>query len=145
MVFEEGEHTADILMHVRAGSLQELYAEAGHALMATMYLGSADPIVITSFEVTGESLEALLHAFLSELLFLSESENIVYSDISVSIHQNDDRVLTLMATLKGEPFERTKHGGGSEVKGVSFCGMSIRHIPEQDEAEQYALDILFDV
>ena len=135
MPFEERDHTADILMHVRAPDIPSLFAECGHALMATMYQGRAGADTAYSFTVTGKDPEQLLQAFLSELLCLTETENVVFSDISVTI-SND----LLTAVLAGEPFDREKHGGGTEVKGISFCGLAIRQ-----EHNEYVLDILFDV
>lgn len=135
MSFEEREHTADILMHVRAPDIPSLFAECGHALMATMYRGEAGSGSNYSFTVTGTDSVQLLQAFLSELLCITETENVVFSDISVIISGDH-----LTASLSGEPFNRARHGGGTEVKGISFCGLAIRQ-----EADEYVLDILFDV
>ncbi|HWQ67719.1 MAG TPA: archease [Methanospirillum sp.] len=135
MTFQEREHTADILMHVSAPDLPELFAECGRALMATMYRGVARPDITHTFRVDGSDPEQLLQAFLSELLCLTEIENVVFSDISVSIDGPN-----LSAVLAGEPFDAGRHGGGTEVKGISFFGLKICR---QDD--EYVLDILFDV
>lgn len=135
MSFEEREHTADILMHVRAPDLCSLFSECGHALMAVMYRGDSGSGLSYSFTVTGTDQEQLLQAFLSELLCLTETENVVFSGITVTIEGD-----LLTATLSGEPFDREKHGGGTEVKGISFFGLAIRK-----EEDEYVLDILFDV
>jgi SHS2 domain-containing protein len=135
MTFEEREHTADILMHVTAPDIPTLFSECGRALMATMYRGKADSDCVHSFTVTGTDNEQLLQAFLSELLWLTETENVVFSDISVSIQKG-----TLSAVLSGELFNREKHGGGTEVKGISFFGLEITQMNGE-----YELDVLFDV
>ena len=135
MSFEEREHTADILMHVRAPDLPTLFVECGHALMATMYRGEAHPGCTFSFSVTGTNPEQLLQAFLSELLCLTETENVVFSEITVTL--GDD---SLDALLSGEIFNHSEHGGGTEVKGISFCGLAITQ-----QNDEYLLDVLFDV
>ena len=135
MPFEEKEHTADILMHVWASDMPSLFVECGHALMAIMYPGDANPDCSFSFHVTGRDSEELLQAFLSELLCLTEIENVVFSDITVTISDG-----CLVASLSGELFDREKHGGGTEVKGISFNGLAITQ-----KNDEYALDILFDV
>ena len=135
MPYEEREHTADILMHVHAPDIPMLFAECGHALMEIMYPGNARPEITHFFTVTGTDLEQLLQAYLSELLCLSEIENVVFSDISVILGEG-----SLDATLSGETFDRDVHGGGNEVKGISFCGLDITK-----QNDEYALDILFDV
>lgn len=135
MPFEEREHTADILMHVWASDIPTLFSECGRALMATMYRGDAKPERTYSFTVTGNDTEQLLQAFLSELLCLTEIENVVFGDITVTIAEGE-----LTAVLSGEPFNRQIHGGGTEVKGISFFGLSVGR-----QNNEYVLDILFDV
>ena len=135
MPFEEGEHTADILMHVRAPDIPMLFIECGHALMATMYRGDARPDCTYTFSVTGTDPEQLLQAFLSELLCLTETENVVFSEISVTLGDG-----CLDAILSGELFNPAVHGGGTEVKGISFCGLAITR-----QNDEYVLDVLFDV
>lgn len=135
MSFEEREHTADILMHVRAPDIPALFVECGHALMAVMYQGEAGPDCTFTFSVTGTNHEQLLQAFLSELLCLTETENVVFSGIAVTL--GDD---SLEAVLSGEVFNPAVHGGGTEVKGISFSGLAITQ-----QNDEYVLDILFDV
>ncbi len=135
MPFEEREHTADILMHVWACDLPTLFSECGRALMTTMYRGDARPENTYSFTVTGSDTEQLLQAFLSELLCLTEIENMVFSDISVTFGEG-----CLTADLSGQPFDRQIHGGGTEVKGISFFGLEVSR-----QNHDYVLDILFDV
>lgn len=135
MSFEEREHTADILMHVRAPDVRSLFTECGHALMSVMYTGTARADLPFSLSVTGSNPEQMLQAFLSELLCLTEIENVVFSDISVSISGDQ-----LTARLLGEAFDRERNGGGTEVKGISFSGLSVRQ-----ENGEYVLDVLFDV
>jgi SHS2 domain-containing protein len=135
MPFEEREHTADILMHVWACSIANLFEECGHALMAIMYNGDARPDCTYSFTITGTDNEQLLQAFLSEMLCLTETENVVLSDIRVHISEG-----SLTADLKGEVFDRSRHAGGTEVKGISFSGLSITQ-----QNGEYELDVLFDV
>ncbi|NLV26879.1 MAG: archease [Methanomicrobiales archaeon] len=135
MSFEEKEHTADILMHIRAGNLEDLFSEAGHALMKTIYRGQTKQEMEISIQVVGETPEHLLHSFLSELLFESEVANIVFSEFLVTIEDNKARII-----MRGEPFCSPVHGGGTEVKGISWHNLSITR-----EKDEYSCDILFDV
>ncbi len=135
MSFEEREHTADILMHIRAPDIPSLFRDAGNALMKTMYRGTARPKEETSIMITGSSLEQLLHGFLSEILFESEVQNLVICEFEIQIDEG-----TLIAKLRGEPFNPSVHGGGTEVKGISWHGLSIRQ-----EENEYTCDVLFDV
>ncbi|MDD1723926.1 MAG: archease [Methanospirillum sp.] len=135
MSFEERDHTADILMHITAPDLEGLMTDAASALMTIMYRGSARPVRDVKITVQGLSPEHLLHAFLSEVLYVSEVENLVFSDIRISIRDGE-----LHATLAGEPFNQKLHGGGAEVKGISWYGLSICK-----DKNEYSCDVLFDV
>ncbi|MDX8551741.1 archease [Methanospirillum sp. J.3.6.1-F.2.7.3] len=135
MSFEEREHTADILMHIRAPDLCRLFTDAGRALMKTMYRGEAKPVQDVIISVSGDTIEHLLHGFLSELLYESEVQNLVFSYFDITISEGEIR-----AVLKGELFDPKIHGGGTEVKGISWYGLSIK----QDQNE-YFCDVLFDV
>jgi len=85
--------------------------------------------------IESSDIESLLIDFLSEVLFISEVESLVFSEASLRING-----LSLIAELKGEPFDPARHSGGSEVKGISYSGLAITH-----DANGYMLDIIFDV
>lgn len=135
MSIEELEHTADVRMRVRAPTLEELFSEAARALMMVMYGSPGKGGRTMNVSVSGHDLESLMHAFLSELLFLSEVEGMVFSDAEVMI-RND----TIEGTVRGESFNPDVHSAGQGVKGISFSGLSIVH-----EQGSYILDVIFDV
>jgi len=135
MSFEELEHTADIRVRVKAGSLEDLFSEAARALMVIMY-GVADPgILRRHVEVEGRDIISLMHAFLSEVLFVSEVDDLVVSGAEVRLSGTG-----LEGDLFGEPFSREKHLSGMEVKGISFSGLSIA-----SGNHTYTLEVTFDV
>lgn len=135
MSFEEISHTADIKIRVRAPTLEGLFSETFKALMQIMYGTDRTGGVIRDIRVESSDNESLITDFLSEVLFVSEVENLVFSDASVRING-----FCLTAELRGEPFDPVRHSGGSEVKGISYSGLAIMH-----DANGYMLDIIFDV
>ena len=135
MSYVELEHTADVKIRVEAGTLEELFSEAVRALMMTMY-GSVEAGTRTvRVEVHSADLEGLVHDLLSEALFLSEVEDVVFSSARLTIGKG-----VVSGILQGEPFDPARHRGGSEVKGISYSGMKIRK-----EDDTYILDIILDV
>ena len=135
MSFEELEHTADVRVLVKAGSLEDLFSEAARALMVVMY-GSAEPGPMRrKIAVQAPDLESLIHAFLSEVLYLSEVEDMVVSGADIRIA--DDR---LAGELSGEPFSSARHRSGMEVKGISLSGLTVSR-----EDHTYTLEVIFDV
>jgi SHS2 domain-containing protein len=135
MSFEEISHTADIKIRVRAPTLEALFSETFNALMQVMYGTERSGGIVKEIKVESHDNESLLLDFLSEVLFVSEVESLVFFNASISIHGS-----RLTAELSGEPFDPIRHSGGSEVKGISFSGLSIIH-----DANGYMLDIIFDV
>jgi SHS2 domain-containing protein len=135
MAFSELEHTADVLMRVTAHTPEELFAESARAMMAVMYGGGEDQGVRRSVSLQADTRDELLHDFLSELLFISEVERVVFSDVEVKFDGT-----FLYATTRGEPFDPDKHLGGTEIKGISYSGLVIRK-----DGQCYVVDILFDV
>jgi SHS2 domain-containing protein len=137
MSFIELDHTADILIRVHALSLEECFAEGGRALMNVMYrnAGTAGKTIERQFSVDAVDTIGLMHDFLSEVLCISESENLVFSDFEVYLSEGH-----LDVKISGAPFNGEINGGGSEVKGISFSCLNII----KDE-QGYAIDILFDV
>ena len=134
MSFEELPHTADILIRVHAGSLEELFSESAAAMMTVMYGNPENGNERREIAVSSSDISLLLVDFLSELLFVSESERLVFSECRVTLAGS-----TLLAVLTGERFDPGRHGG-TEVKGISYSGVAIEQQPSG-----YQVDILFDV
>ena len=135
MSFEELPHTADVKIRARAPTLEALFSEAFNALMQVVYgkdRKGGHPREIT---LEADDTETLLADFLSEVLYLSEVDGLVFSRADIRITGG-----RLQAVLDGEPFDPARHAGGSEVKGISYSGLSITH-----DTNGYMLDIIFDV
>lgn len=120
MVFEELEHTADIRMRITAPDLSSLFSESGFALARTLYGDYPLEIPSVSFplEAEGKDPEELIVNFLSELLFLTETEYLVPQKFTLSIGSS------VSGTVEGVLFDREKHAGGTGVKGISYSGLS---------------------
>ena len=135
MSFEEISHTADVKIRAHAPTLEALFSETFKALMQVMYGTNRAGGILREIRIESSDTESLLTDFLSEVLFVSEVESLVFSEACISIDG-----LRLTAELTGEPFDPARHSGGSEVKGISYSGLAITH-----EANGYMLDIIFDV
>ncbi|MCX6692693.1 MAG: archease [Methanoregula sp.] len=135
MSFKEISHTADVKIQARAPTLESLFSETCNALMQVMYGTSRKGLNKREIVVTSDDTESLLLEFLSEVLFVSEVEGIVFSAARVRINGSN-----LQAEMEGEPFNKDRHAQGTEVKGISYSGLSIRQ-----DANGYMVDILFDV
>jgi len=135
MPYEILEHTADLRFRVRGRTLADAFAEAARAVCETMAPGCTLGEVIRRVELGAEDMEELLAGFLSELIYLIDAESLAFCSFSVEIAGN-----RLRALCRGEPFQREKHGGGQEIKGISYSGLAI-----YKEGESYILEFIADV
>jgi len=135
MSFEEVPHTADIKIRARAPTLEILFSEACEALMQVMYGTERRAVASAELDVDSRDTESLLADFLSELLFRSEVDGLVFSGAIVRITGSH-----LHAVLQAEPFDPGRHAGGTEVKGISYSGLAVTK-----DTNGYMLEILFDV
>jgi SHS2 domain-containing protein len=135
MSFEELPHTADIKIRARAPTLGGLFSEVLNALMEVMYGTKRTNGIVREIRLESPDKESLLADFLSEVLFISEVDGLVFSRADITIKE-----LELSAVLYGEQFNRELHSGGTEVKGISYTGLNI-----ENDANGYIVDIVFDV
>jgi SHS2 domain-containing protein len=135
MSFEELSHTADVRMRVAAPTLGHLFSDAFASLMQTLFGTDRKGMAMKELRLEAADTETLLMDFLSEALFICEVEGMVFADADVVTDG-----FSLTATLRGEPFDRSRHAEGTEVKGISYSGMAISH-----DTNGYMVDILFDV
>lgn len=160
MSFEELDHTADYLFRCRGRSPEELFSESARAMFSIMFENNdvnnaenngtnsgsngsnadSDAVRVTKeIEVESDSLSNLLIDFLSELLFVAEVDCLVLSGVKPRITGN-----SLKAEVFGEPFVPEKHGGGTEIKGISRSGVEIEKISDEGGI-YYQAEIIFDV
>jgi SHS2 domain-containing protein len=80
------EHTGEVRLHLRARSLSALFAEAAQALAELMLERPSDdgvPACMQRVVVHARDREALLAAWIDELIFLSETRKLVWMDARV--------------------------------------------------------------
>jgi SHS2 domain-containing protein len=128
------EHTADAMVEVHGVTLEERFENAAYALFDQITDASTvRPKGEVEVSVSAGSREQLLVDFLQELLFLHDTENLVFSRFVIEMEGD-----TLRARAQGEEFDPTRHAKRSVVKGITYHGLEFR----DDESK---LVLLFDV
>lgn len=130
--FREIEHTADWALHVWAPDINSLFEQAAIG----MYSLSETELESTprqSRQLHLEDLdnESLLVAFLNELLFFGEDEDLGFDSFEVDIHDNK-----LSALASGSSYITRK----KEIKAVTFHNIAIK--PSDNGLE---VQLVFDV
>lgn len=128
------EHTADAQVEAYGKDLGERFGNAAYAMFDQMTDASkVVPKGELKVVLESDSKEQLLVDFLQELLFLHDTEGLVFSEFDV---KTDGRKLECVA--RGEEFDEKRHPKRSLVKGVTYHGLEF-------DDEEGSITILFDV
>jgi len=115
------EHTADVGIEVESDSLEHAFEEAALGMFDLMIdVKNVDCVEKKVVEIDAKDLDSLLVKFLSELLYLLDSENFVICDVYVKLYGNK-----LIAELKGEKYSRDKHGSKAVIKAVTYHMLNV--------------------
>lgn len=136
MKFEFLEHTADLRFRAWGGSLDECFENSARAMWsAVIRPDTVSAETEKKMELEADSVEVLMHDFLSELLFLFETKGMVFSDFEVRIQ---DKGLTAVA--RGERFDPKKHKIETEIKAITYHEMLIK-----EENGEWSATVLCDI
>jgi SHS2 domain-containing protein len=117
--FEEIEHTADWAYRVRGSDLRELFIQAAQGLyfLVGMELTPGEKTT-KSIEVQAIDRESLLVAWLNELLYFHESENLGFDQLD--IEYLDER--KLIAQVTGASTQEWQ----KDIKAVTYHNLAIK-------------------
>ncbi len=137
--YEQIGHTADIAIRAYGDTLEEAFACAAGA-MFEIITEHAEIRASNSvdFVVEADDLENLLVEFLSRLVLANEVDGWVFGDFSVTF-EGESR---LRAVAVGEKFDTSRHGGGLQIKGVSYHMIEITPPVKGAPA---SVQVLFDI
>jgi SHS2 domain-containing protein len=118
------EHEADIGVRGVGDCWECAFGAAALALLEVM----ADPSSVVAvqsrdIEVTGSDLGALLVAWLNELLYLRDVDNMLFSSFALRISRESDGAFRLAGVAKGEELSPQRHGLKTEVKAATYSGL----------------------
>ncbi len=110
---------ADVAFEATGKTLDELFESCGLATMQVMVeLDGIDRRVKKAIAVKADTIEELLKKFLDELVFLKDSELLLFNKFDVSIKKNGSYELRVIAL--GEKLDMNKHRLGVDVKAVTM-------------------------
>ena len=118
------DHTADVAIEAEGRTPEEVLAYAAQG-MTSVLLGKKDarglgrPDEEATFAVEAPDMPALAVAFLAELVWLAESDDLLWVSGGVSL---DGGPQVLRATARGNVVRHDieRHGRGVEVKAVTY-------------------------
>jgi SHS2 domain-containing protein len=133
------DHTADLGLAIRAVDLDDLFRTAARGLfecivanLSAVRDASTEPV-----QLQADSTAELLRAWLSELIFRSETRHCLYCQFVVQVAA-DGR--SLDAQIGGEPIDRERHLLDHEVKAVTHHGLVLRQ-----EGQEWVAELILDI
>lgn len=121
-MYEIFEHTADLGLRVRAATLEELFVDAALGIFS-MFAANLDvirPVVERVIHVPGTERDYLLFDWLSELLFLCETEKLLFAEFTVRFTEDG-----LQGVARGEAMDDSRHRLEHEVKAITYHGLKV--------------------
>ena len=132
--FEELDHTADVGIRAYGRTLDELFANAAAGMFSLITdLDAVKPVGEHRVQVTSHDLTSLLVDFLSELLFIHETDKVLLSEFDVAVSDS-----AVDAHVRGERIDKARHPLHLMVKAVTYHGLSVD--PVKGEAQ-----VIFDI
>lgn len=132
--YEEIEHTADVGIRAYGSSLEELFANAARGMFSLITdLEAVRPVGEYTVRVEADDVHALLFDFLSELLFLHQTKNVLLAEFDVRVEGT-----VVDARVRGESIDRGRHPLRMDVKAVTYHEMIV-------DPEKGVLQVIFDI
>ena len=119
--FQFIDHTADAGILVTAPTLEVMFETAAMAFTELITdAGSLRHRVVRRFRLQEDDLASLLVVWLQELLYLLDTEGLIFGRFQVNLHE-----LFLEATAWGEVFDAEIHPMKTEIKAVTYHQLEV--------------------
>ena len=134
--FEVLEHTADVGIRAYGADITEAFANAARGLFSLITeLDDIEEVEEREIELTADDQESLLVNWLNELVYLFDTENIVFKRFDITQLDNT----RLKAKCYGERVDTSRHKMKTGVKGATYHMLAI------DRSDGYKVEVLFDI
>jgi SHS2 domain-containing protein len=141
--FEFFDVTADVGFKAYGKTMEKAFENAANAMFEVITdTSSINHQVIKKIKLEAEDEYSILYDWLSELLFLHDAENLIFSKFVVRINQKltkGQKRYYLEALVFGEEFNQSIHEQRTEVKAVTYHMMDIKF------NNSYILQVILDV
>jgi SHS2 domain-containing protein len=128
-------HTADVKFQVFGKSLKELFENSIEALLNSMTSSKIKDEKSFKINVKGKDLEALLYAFLEEVLILIDSENFLVSRVEFEI---DEKNFKISGKFFGDDISH--YDIRTHIKSVTYSEMFVKK-----EKDNFIAQVVLDV
>jgi SHS2 domain-containing protein len=135
------EHTTDAYIEAWGPTLEGAFAQAAEAFYETMLIFQRiDPVLEEHIQVEGHDKKELLYNWLEQLLLEFDIKTMVYASYDITIASEEPTSFELRGKVRGEKYDRNKHGAKTEVKGVTYHLMTI-----EESAKEARIKFILDL
>ena len=134
--FEIINHTADVGIIAYGANMSQTFANAARALFSLITeLDNVEEVLHRDIELVAPDQESLLVAWLNELIYLFDTENVLFKRFEITKLNNTQ----LKARSYGEKVDSSKHKLKTGVKAATY------HMLKVDKANVCKAQVLFDI
>ena len=134
--FELIDHTADVGIRAYGVDIKQAFANAAKGLFSLITeLENVDEVLHRDIKLTATDQEGLLVEWLNELIYLFDTENILFKRFDIT--QLD--YTRLKARIYGERVDKVKHELKTGVKAATY------HMLKVDKDDGCKVQVLFDI
>jgi len=136
--FEFFEHTADIGVIAYGKTLKQAFANTAYGMFSILVdnLHKVNTQKTVTIEVSGNDLQEILVAFLSELLYNHTVGNLILKKFSIK----EIRDTFLKAKAAGEYYHPNRHKLLHEIKTVTYHQLKI-----EEKEGYFRIQVIFDI
>ena len=122
--YEMIEHTAEIGIKAYGKNEEELFSNLAEGMFSIAAgLENVKPEVSCNFEASAENVQELVFMYLSRLLYLFETKNILFCRFEIDRLELGKRIT---GKAWGEPINREKHRLLRDIKAVTFHNLEVK-------------------
>jgi SHS2 domain-containing protein len=134
--FEIIDHTADVGIAAYGADMSQAFANAARALFSLITeLDDVAEVLHRDVELTAPDQESLLVEWLNELIYLFDTENIIFKRFDITQLNHTQ----LKARSYGEKVDKSKHKLKTGVKAATY------HMLKVDKDDGCQVQVLFDI
>ena len=134
--FEIINHTADVGIIAYGANMKQAFTNAAKGLFSLIAeLDDIEEDLHRDIEVTATDKEGLLVAWLNELIYLFDTEYIIFKRFDITELNNKQ----LKARSYGEKVDKSKHKLKTAVKAATY------HMLKVNKGDGYQVQVIFDI
>ena len=135
--FLEDVAIADVAFEATGSNLNEVFEACGDAVFETIAdLDTLNDTETYTYTAENENIEDLLYEFLEEIVYLKDTESLIFKKCNVKITENHK----IKAKFMGDKINQEKQELNTDVKAVTMHMFSLKK-----EKEGYKATIVLDI